>query len=111
MGQYVEIDTVLRKRLRVLAKSKPFEPSRDVVRHGALLRQTGFAEAVEESFQMFRDLGRNFSGIGYRVIWLKAKILLYCGLRLIDSAHHRVDRGKLPAVGWIVRCQPNRLLG
>ncbi len=34
------------------------------------LRQAGFAETVEESFQMFWDLGWNLSGIGYRVIWL-----------------------------------------
>ena len=60
---------------------------------------------------MFRDLGWNLSGIGYRVIWLQAKILLYCGLRLIDSVHHRVARGELPTVGWLGRCQANRFLG
>ncbi len=49
-GQNVEINTVVCERLRVLAKAKSFEPLRDVVSHGASLRQAGFAEAVEEVF-------------------------------------------------------------
>ena len=47
IGKNSEFNFVLSERLRVLPEAKSFEPLRDVVRHGALLRQAGFAEAVE----------------------------------------------------------------
>ncbi len=46
IGKYSEINVVLSERLHVLPEAKSFEPLRDVVRHGASLRQAGFAEAV-----------------------------------------------------------------
>ncbi len=49
MGQCVKIDTVFRKRLRVLSKAKSFEPLRDVVSQGASLWQAGFAEAFDKA--------------------------------------------------------------
>ena len=49
-GKDIEIDSVVRERLRVLAEAKSFKPLRDVSRHGASLREAGFAEAVEDNF-------------------------------------------------------------
>jgi hypothetical protein len=34
------------ERLSVLAKAKSFEPLRDIVRHGGLLRQASFAQII-----------------------------------------------------------------
>ena len=44
-GQNFEVDVVLGERPRILTQTKSLKPSRDVVRHGASLRQAGFAEA------------------------------------------------------------------
>ncbi len=46
--------SVVSERLRVLAKTKSFEPLRYVVRHAASLREAGFAEAVEERLRHSR---------------------------------------------------------
>ncbi len=47
-GKKVELNLVLNERLRILTEAKSFEPLRNVVRHGASLREAGFAEAVQE---------------------------------------------------------------
>ncbi len=56
IGKNSEINVVLSERLRVLAETKSFEPLRDVVRHGASLRQAGFAEAVNQLFDLVADV-------------------------------------------------------
>ncbi len=49
---------VAEERPRVLTKTKSFEPLRDIVHHGASLRQAGFAEAVNDML----EIGRIFVG-------------------------------------------------
>jgi hypothetical protein len=44
----VQINVVISKRLRILTEAKFFEPLLDVTTHGASLRQTGFAQTVEQ---------------------------------------------------------------
>ncbi len=51
-GEQIVFDIILSERLRVLAEAKSFEPLRDIVSHGASLRQAGFAEAVKQDVEM-----------------------------------------------------------
>ena len=60
---------VAEERPGELAEAKSFEPLRDVVRHGTLLRQAGFAEALNINFEIAHisyrgglsdELDRNF---------------------------------------------------
>ena len=60
LWENIEINPVVRERLRILAEANSVEPLRDVVGHGALLRQAGFAEAVEEPGFILRvSIGKN----------------------------------------------------
>ena len=68
----MKINRVLSKRLRVLTEAKSFEPLRNVVRHGDLLRQAGFAEAIQQVLHIIVMCYRKILvNEGYRNSWPK----------------------------------------
>ena len=79
----VELNFILSERLCILTETKSFEPLRDVVSHGALLRQAGFAEAVDHA--ILEILG--VKDMRFHVVRCHASDFLDCLAALFGLVH------------------------